>query len=206
MTRVTQAHVDARMRDILGAAARVFAAKGSEGATMQEIAAEAGISAGAIYRYFPSKADLLAAVCDVKTAATAAVFADSARESGSPFETLAAIGRALGTSFGEAGFAEEVMCHLEATLAGARDPDGLGVRLRATTDMVCGALEDLVRAAQAAGEIQPGVDPRALALVLDAFVLGLRQIYLHRQGDLDVESAFDAVGALLRAPAPEVGD
>jgi len=200
MTRVTQAHTDARMQDILDAASRVFAAKGSEGATMQEIAREAGISAGAIYRYYPSKADLLAAVCDVKTEAVAAVFANAASEGGTPLETLTSIGQTLAAAFGEEGFAEEVMCHLEAALAGARDPEGLGLRLRERMEMVCQALEELVTQAQASGEIRPEVDPKALALLLDAFVLGLRQMYLQRQGDLDARSVFDVVGALLRTP------
>jgi AcrR family transcriptional regulator len=201
MTRVTQAHIDARMQDILGAAARVFAARGSEGTTMQEIAREAGISAGAIYRYYPSKADLLMAVCEAKTATVAAVFADAAQEAGSPLATLTTIGSRLAAAFGEEGFDEEVMCHLEATLAGARDPDGLGVRVRETVEVVCGALEGLVREAQTAGEIQPGIDPRALAAVLDAFVVGLRQMYLSQRDELDVPGAFEALGALLRLPA-----
>lgn len=201
MTRVTQAHLEAREQDILDAAFRVFAAKGSEGATMQEIAREAGISAGAIYRYFPGKADLLAAVCDGKTAEVAELFAESARAEGSPLEALAAIGRTLAASFGAPGLREEVMCHLEATLAGARDPDGLGVRLRQTTETVCRGLEELVRAGQAAGEIRADLDPVALANLLDAFYLGLRQMWLNQPGEIDVQAVFDVVGALLRTPA-----
>ncbi|HKE75173.1 MAG TPA: helix-turn-helix domain-containing protein, partial [Acidimicrobiales bacterium] len=45
---------------LLDAAARVFELKGYEGATVAQIAREAGVSSGAIYAHYASKADLLA--------------------------------------------------------------------------------------------------------------------------------------------------
>jgi AcrR family transcriptional regulator len=47
---------------ILRAAGQEFAEHGYDGATMQRILSDAGISAGAAYYYFDSKADLFAAV------------------------------------------------------------------------------------------------------------------------------------------------
>lgn len=58
MARVSDAHLEARRQSILAAATRVFAQKGIVAATMADIASEAGISPGAIYRYFPNKSDL----------------------------------------------------------------------------------------------------------------------------------------------------
>ncbi len=46
---------------LLAAAARVVAARGYEGARVSEIAAEAGLSTGAIYAHYSGKADLLSA-------------------------------------------------------------------------------------------------------------------------------------------------
>ncbi len=46
--------------DILGAAARVFADKGYQGATMAEIAAEAGYTAPSLYSYFTGKQEIFA--------------------------------------------------------------------------------------------------------------------------------------------------
>ncbi|GFN21772.1 TetR/AcrR family transcriptional regulator [Thermanaeromonas sp. C210] len=43
---------------ILGAAARVFAARGYQQAKMEEIALEAGVGKGTLYEYFPSKKEL----------------------------------------------------------------------------------------------------------------------------------------------------
>lgn len=50
-----------RRQAILDAALRVFAAKGYEAATNAEIAREAGVTAAALYYYFPSKTDLFQA-------------------------------------------------------------------------------------------------------------------------------------------------
>ena len=51
-----------REYDILAAAYQIFSAKGYEKAAMSEIAKNAGIAEGTIYKYFPSKQDLLARV------------------------------------------------------------------------------------------------------------------------------------------------
>jgi len=48
-----------RKREILEAAAKVFARRGFHQATMKEIAQEAGIAPGTIYLYFKNKKDLL---------------------------------------------------------------------------------------------------------------------------------------------------
>ena len=51
-----------RRTQILNAAARVFARKGFERATVSEIAAGAGVSPGLIYTYFKNKGDLLVSI------------------------------------------------------------------------------------------------------------------------------------------------
>ncbi len=58
MARVSDAHLEARRQSILEAATKVFSQKGIASATMAEIASEAGISPGAIYRYFENKEEL----------------------------------------------------------------------------------------------------------------------------------------------------
>lgn len=51
-----------RRREILAAAGRVFARKGFERSTTAEIAREAGVAEGTIFRYFPTKRALLVSV------------------------------------------------------------------------------------------------------------------------------------------------
>jgi AcrR family transcriptional regulator len=54
---------------LLGAAARVYAARGFGGATLDEVAAEAGFTKGAVYGHFGSKENLLLALMEEHLAA-----------------------------------------------------------------------------------------------------------------------------------------
>src|SRR5215470_15735971 len=62
MPRVSQEHLDRRRQQILDAAASCFARQGFHATSMQDIFAAAGLSAGAVYRYFPSKTELIRAI------------------------------------------------------------------------------------------------------------------------------------------------
>src|ERR1700730_16492390 len=53
-----------RRLEILDAAQRCFARAGFHGASMQEICAEAAMSPGNLYRYFPSKEALIAGIAE----------------------------------------------------------------------------------------------------------------------------------------------
>lgn len=58
-----QASADPRM-DIVAAAARLFRAKGIAGASVREIAAEAGLRKASLYYYFPSKEEIVYAMIE----------------------------------------------------------------------------------------------------------------------------------------------
>lgn len=62
MPKISEARRDARRAEILDAALRCFARSGYQRTSMADIIAESGLSAGAIYSYFPSKQDLVLAV------------------------------------------------------------------------------------------------------------------------------------------------
>lgn len=55
-----------RRQDILAAAARVFKAKGFHLARTEDICAESGLSAGTLFRHFPDKRSMIAAIADVE--------------------------------------------------------------------------------------------------------------------------------------------
>jgi AcrR family transcriptional regulator len=79
MARVSQEHLDARRRQIIDGARRCFTSNGFHATSMQDVLREAGLSAGAVYRYFRSKEEIVAAV--------AAETLESVRES---YATIAA--------------------------------------------------------------------------------------------------------------------
>src|SRR5215471_710317 len=66
-----------RRDDILAAAQRCFVRAGFHGASMQDICAEAGMSPGNLYRYFPSKEALIAGIAERDRAEVAQAFADA---------------------------------------------------------------------------------------------------------------------------------
>jgi AcrR family transcriptional regulator len=59
LPRITDERREARRIEIVAAARRCFARDGFHQTSMPDIAREAGMSAGAFYRYFPSKEDVI---------------------------------------------------------------------------------------------------------------------------------------------------
>lgn len=64
MPRVSQAHLDARRQQIVDAARARFASHGFARTSMADLVAASGLSTGAIYRYFSSKDEIVAAICE----------------------------------------------------------------------------------------------------------------------------------------------
>ncbi|WFF05024.1 TetR/AcrR family transcriptional regulator [Micromonospora sp. WMMD1076] len=93
MPRVSEQYRADRRSEILVAAARLFAINGFHATSMADVIAECGLSAGAVYRYFRSKEELIAAAAEEALSAADEVFqnllADSATPS--PEQALTAI-------------------------------------------------------------------------------------------------------------------
>src|SRR4051794_22499795 len=65
-----------RRAEILAAAERCFSRSGFHQASMQDICAEAGMSAGNLYRYFASKESLIAGISERNRAQAAAMLSE----------------------------------------------------------------------------------------------------------------------------------
>jgi AcrR family transcriptional regulator len=171
MPKVSPQHLEARRREILEAAWRCFGRKGFHETTMRDICDEAQLSAGAVYRYFTGKADL------IKTVA----------EAGRRRHRARAIPVAKGGNAAEA-MAESLARFLDCL----DDPEALpslrvDVRLlaeavheshvRAAVLENYGSLLDLltplVKEGQRQGTIDPALSPRAAARLALAMLLGL---------------------------------
>ncbi|MDH4137512.1 MAG: TetR/AcrR family transcriptional regulator [Anaerolineae bacterium] len=74
--------IEERRNQILDAAALLFARKGYKGATIREIAREAGVAEGTIYNYFDSKHDLLISLPQRISWPLVSSFVKSARRQG----------------------------------------------------------------------------------------------------------------------------
>jgi TetR/AcrR family transcriptional regulator, transcriptional repressor of aconitase len=64
MPKVSQEHLERRRQQILDAATDCFARQGFHATSMQDIFRASGLSAGAVYRYFPSKNSLIKAIAE----------------------------------------------------------------------------------------------------------------------------------------------
>ncbi|MFF3563669.1 TetR/AcrR family transcriptional regulator [Streptomyces sp. NPDC002574] len=64
MPKVTQEYMEARREQILDAARRCFLRDGFHSTSMQDLFAESGLSAGAVYRHFASKNEMITAIVE----------------------------------------------------------------------------------------------------------------------------------------------
>src|SRR5215468_11284291 len=64
MPRVSAEHLAARRQQILDAARTCFIRNGFHVTSMQDVIAEAGLSVGAVYRYFKSKNEIIEAIAE----------------------------------------------------------------------------------------------------------------------------------------------
>jgi AcrR family transcriptional regulator len=163
---------------LLRAAADVFAARGYEGTRVADIAAAAGVSNGALYAHFATKAELLVAAL---RAHGRRVLADLvAADLGRPVtELLLQVGRCLPRQHGGDSYLA-----VEALMAARRD-DEVAELAREYTSERADWLAALVLAGQARGEIDGGLSPHAVAhfCLLLAFGSSLLTADMHAVDD-----------------------
>ena len=191
--RVTEAHLQARREQILTAAASSFAKSGLHAATMQDIATQAELSAGALYRYFGSKEEIIEAIATESRLQNAAAF-DSARQEGDTARALSALCVAFFTRLQDpdvrASLPVEVSLWSEAAYS-----DGLRKVECEGLDGSVEALQALIGAGQARGDIDPRLDAEAVARALASTFLGL-QLQVMLRPEIDIPAYLDAVVAL----------
>ncbi len=88
---------DQRTLEILDRVKAVFAQKGFDGASMQDLARAAGMSAGNFYRYFPSKDAIIAGLVERELAMIETEFARVMQSADPREELLATIRRRIGS-------------------------------------------------------------------------------------------------------------
>lgn len=172
--RETRAEKQARTRaELIGTAAKVFARRGYDGASVEEIAEEAGYSHGAVYSNFAGKADLFLAVFEEYMAERVRELAETqtALPDDAPLEARA---RALADQWMErlGRDRESVLLHMEFIAHGDRDPElagRFGTRSAAMREAVARYIESFTE--EEGRELPISADD--LAMVLRALGIGL---------------------------------
>jgi AcrR family transcriptional regulator len=192
MPKVTEAHLEARKQQIIDAAAASFARKGFHQTTMADICTEADLSPGAVYRYFTSKEDIIAAMVDERRREGVAMIEAVRRER---HETLAVLDELAELFFSRLGDVQG--CALDIDLwAEAQANQRVRDALQLDSNEISESFTEIIRHAQSHGEVNPGLDPRAVAHVMCSFFYGL---ILQKSIDpsVDVWPYVDAIKAMM---------
>lgn len=166
---------------LIRAAVRVFAERGYEGARIADIAREAGLSSGAIYSHYRSKAELL-------TDAIRSHGADELSQllDGNAVASIPDVLIALGESLERRSRAQGSLL-AEAMVAARRDPEVAEVMAQGVGEREA-FFAGLIRHAQRRGDIAGEVAPDAVARLCFTIALGsmvLRALDLPRTDEAD---------------------
>jgi TetR/AcrR family transcriptional repressor of uid operon len=196
LQKTPDAQAEGRRARILDAAARCFVRTGFHRATMQEVAAEAGMSPGNLYRYFPSKAAIVEGLAERDRKELAEDF--SVFDGGGDF--MATFGELGRKHFEQEPRDKAILC-LQIWAEAAQNPAFAEIAAGFERD-IRQRLFALLSAAQARGDIAPTADPGAVATLVSILGDGL---YVRRAilPDFDPEQE---VSTVMRLICSLVGD
>ncbi len=204
MPRVSEQYLADRRAEIIAAAARLFAANGFHATSMADIITEAGLSAGAVYRYFRSKEELIASVAE--TALTTAdeafgrLLADGAAPS--PAQALTALVHAIDSRVvhNEATGVDLSRIGVQVWAEALRNPQ-LAARADEVYRRLRGNFAEVARRRQAAGTLPPDAVPEQVGAAMLSLVQGFILQRLLVDGT-DADAYLAGVTALL-SPAEQ---
>ncbi len=183
----------ARRKEILRAAARVFAERGLREAKVSDIARAAGLSHGLIYHYFDSKDALAEAIFDEKLNQMSNILASGLGE-GSVIERLA---RGCELFVEQTSAEPEVALFVTQAVVNRALPDSLRERLTGSAQAAFEQLTTLITEGQKTGEVDDNVPAGALATAVAALVRGLSLFHEVKVGPTPVAPPVDVIARLL---------
>ena len=186
-TRAREAFQAVRKQEILSAAMAVFVRHGMD-ATLQDIAAEAGLTPGALYRYFPNKEALIQECFARCFESGKAALEETLARTDSPVETMRSLVTMSESGFKLEGARDGMILLLEAILAAVRGRADKESATLLDMDIVDSTIS-LVERAQEQGEIDPEVDAAGLALLILGCLQGLQLLIVLFGEKIDTEPA-----------------
>jgi TetR/AcrR family transcriptional regulator, repressor for uid operon len=169
MPRTVNTHLQGeRRRQILEAAHACFVRRGFHAASMAEICAEARLSAGAVYRYFPSKEEIVLAIGEGELSRAQAFFVElDAAE-----DLIGMMSSFVEETIRRHATPSEGAMMIELMAEATRNP-AFGTRLRNMISAAMTGLERVLHKGIERGQIDPSLDPADAARLLVAAVDGL---------------------------------
>lgn len=199
MLQSNPAAVDRRAR-ILDAAETCFVRSGFHRTTMQDVAQEAGMSAGNLYRYFPSKDAIVAGLSERDRQEVTDSFAVMGESDG---DFMAAF-RELGRKHFEDEPREKAVLCLEIWAEATRNAEVRKLAAEFADDIV-ERLTSLIEAATSAGNIAPAMDARTIATLICTLADGVfvrRAVLPSFDPAREIPAVMDVIGALVSGRIP----
>lgn len=198
MGRIAGVTPEETRRRLIQAAGRVFAERGYEGARIADIAREAGLSSGAIYAHYGSKAELL-------LEAIRSHGADELNQllEGNELMSIPDVLLALGETIERRSRTDGSLL-AEAIVAARRDPEVAAV-LADHVGQSEGFFSSLIRHAQRRGDVDPDVSADAVARLCFMIALGslvLRALDLPRTDPTDWSDLLHRIVDSFRLESP----
>lgn len=169
MPKVSEEHLERRRKQILEAAIGCFARQGFHATSMQDIFAAAGLSAGAVYRYFPSKTELIRAIAAEALASVLPALDSELRRGATP--SLPDAMAAVLAPMGEGRLARLRPVIVQVWAEAARDEELAGF-VRSVLGQILSKLDRLMRQLVTEGRMPPGTDTGAVARMILATLQG----------------------------------
>lgn len=169
---------------ILDAAERVFARSGFHTATMNEVATEAGMSPGNLYRYFVSKDAIIAGMAERDRSLIAADFGSLDPANGALLDQLEALGRRHLVDEPR----DKAIIALQIWAEAARNPD-MATMCAAIDGTILGGLASAIDGAKASGELPANLDD---ARFLQAIFMMADGLFCRKATDPTFDSAMAA--------------
>ena len=181
MPKVSAEHREAVRSKLLKAAARCLARKGYEGTTTRDIAAEAKVSAGTLYNYFPSKEAL------IEELAEDVLGNDLAEVGAADVDPDRLVALLRNFVFGRPGGGTKVLAQLRGRVSPEANPP-----VKRFNSYVVNSFLPAVKAAQAGGRVRADLDTEAVIELIDILWDGMTR----RAAGRTFHTSYERVGAV----------
>ena len=193
MPRVSDEYRAARRSQIIDAAVQCFARQGFHRTTMQDIFTEVGLSAGSVYTYFESKAEIVQAIADDRHDREGELLA-AAVSSDDLDAGLHGLVHDYFSWLRDPGEQQRRRVAVQLWTESLFDPTIAGTVTRG--DTLRPVIVALVVDGQRTGSVDPALDPEAIARLVQSVVQGFI-LQLAWEPDLDVDAYVAVVDALI---------
>lgn len=193
MPRRTKDEAEITRQALLDAALVVFSANGYNATRLEDVAAEAGVTRGAIYHHFGSKVELYNQLIDTVLSEVSPLIVRALNSGSGALDTLRQV-FAAPLLYATSNPRYRAVCELIYLKTEALPELAEGRREKTEANKVfLQQIASVVAKGQAAGEIDSGVNPRDAAALLVSLQGGLLALWMMDAAFIDLDTRVGAV-------------